>query len=679
VLSLVVYGQISINYPIDIMSGINNSTVELSIDPEITTGDSTKIFDGNEFTSGGISSSDSLSFLFHFLNPVKIGKCKTYFWNNGHWNLKAANSYNDLINQNGSYISLVKNKSNSFFTWDSVSFETIEISWMIFSAVNLQDSSVIVGEFQLFEEINIHNLLILPVTPKLIPGTSLPLEVKLVDDQGSIYPYLIDDHVYWTSADQDIVTVDEFGEITGHALGTAEITAYTNSGLDDTTIVEVVEDFQSTNAGTLHIKVALVLQNPVIDLENNRRIHEVWRWTNPMTYINEILEEFSQMSGGVVQFEIVETYDNDNIFTTLDTTFMTIDTVAYYFMTPGMLYGRNTEGTLQNLAEIQGRVHFDYNAMVDRYDFDTKRNNGDIHEIWVYSFPFSGMYESQLMGPNAFWYNSPPLDHLGLEKLLSVMGWNYERGVAEAIHSFGHRAESAIRHIYGRWDIHNPNPNNWELFTRIDKEIPGGAHIGNIHFPPNGQSDYDYGNTSYVDSYADNWKRYPILLDQKRSVNRDEWEAVNSNYQLGFMRWWHNHLPRYTGVTDTILNNWWHYIVDYEDAVERAYIITQIDNGNNVVKILPDEYSLKQNYPNPFNPQTTIKFNLNKDSRVVLTIFDVLGREVRTLIDERKKAGEYKVTWYGKDNLGNTVASGFYLYRLKAGDVILSKKMIFLK
>ncbi len=88
---------------------------------------------------------------------------------------------------------------------------------------------------------------------------------------------------------------------------------------------------------------------------------------------------------------------------------------------------------------------------------------------------------------------------------------------------------------------------------------------------------------------------------------------------------------------------------------------------------LPD-YALFQNYPNPFNPATTIKYAIPKTVNVELKIYDILGREVKTLVNETKTAGYYEVH-FNADNF----ASGVYFYRLKAGDFIKTNKMIFLK
>ena len=81
-----------------------------------------------------------------------------------------------------------------------------------------------------------------------------------------------------------------------------------------------------------------------------------------------------------------------------------------------------------------------------------------------------------------------------------------------------------------------------------------------------------------------------------------------------------------------------------------------------------------------FNPQTRIKFELSKASQITLKIFDVLGKEIRTLIDQFQNAGSYSVDWDGKDKLGEQVASGIYLYRMQVnGNIAQSRKMMLLK
>ncbi len=94
---------------------------------------------------------------------------------------------------------------------------------------------------------------------------------------------------------------------------------------------------------------------------------------------------------------------------------------------------------------------------------------------------------------------------------------------------------------------------------------------------------------------------------------------------------------------------------------------------------LPTEYALSQNYPNPFNPITTIVYALPERSHVKITIINVLGQEVVTLINEEKLPGEYRTTWSGSNASGQPVATGVYFYRIAAGDYTATKKMLLLK
>ncbi len=94
---------------------------------------------------------------------------------------------------------------------------------------------------------------------------------------------------------------------------------------------------------------------------------------------------------------------------------------------------------------------------------------------------------------------------------------------------------------------------------------------------------------------------------------------------------------------------------------------------------LPQRFELSQNYPNPFNPVTTISYSVASPSQVTIEVFNILGRKVRTLVDEMKQAGSYRIEWNGHDEAGKPVSTGVYLYRFSAGDVMQTKKMLLLK
>ncbi|MFQ5677634.1 MAG: T9SS type A sorting domain-containing protein, partial [bacterium] len=94
---------------------------------------------------------------------------------------------------------------------------------------------------------------------------------------------------------------------------------------------------------------------------------------------------------------------------------------------------------------------------------------------------------------------------------------------------------------------------------------------------------------------------------------------------------------------------------------------------------IPQEFELLQNYPNPFNPATTIRFALPERGRVTLKIYNLLGQEVRTLLDENMTAGYHSVMWNGDDSSGRPVSSAVYIYRLSAGQFSQSGKLLVLR
>ena len=103
------------------------------------------------------------------------------------------------------------------------------------------------------------------------------------------------------------------------------------------------------------------------------------------------------------------------------------------------------------------------------------------------------------------------------------------------------------------------------------------------------------------------------------------------------------------------------------------------ESNSNGIPLIPIEYGLSQNFPNPFNPETTIQYQLAEVSTVELTIYNVRGQRIRTLRRGEQSTGVYSVLWDGRDDAGSTVASGMYIYRLKANEFVKTKKMILIR
>lgn len=95
--------------------------------------------------------------------------------------------------------------------------------------------------------------------------------------------------------------------------------------------------------------------------------------------------------------------------------------------------------------------------------------------------------------------------------------------------------------------------------------------------------------------------------------------------------------------------------------------------------VIPTQFDLSQNYPNPFNPTTRITYSLPQNSYVTIKIFDMLGQEIRTLVNNEMNAGKYSIDWNADNDLGNKVTSGMYIYRITAGNFVSTKKMVLIK
>ena len=88
---------------------------------------------------------------------------------------------------------------------------------------------------------------------------------------------------------------------------------------------------------------------------------------------------------------------------------------------------------------------------------------------------------------------------------------------------------------------------------------------------------------------------------------------------------------------------------------------------------------MHNDYPNPFNPITTLRYDLPENSLVTITIYDMLGRRVKTLINQAQDAGFKSVVWNATNDYGKQVSAGIYLYQIQAGEYISTKKMVLLK
>jgi hypothetical protein len=117
---------------------------------------------------------------------------------------------------------------------------------------------------------------------------------------------------------------------------------------------------------------------------------------------------------------------------------------------------------------------------------------------------------------------------------------------------------------------------------------------------------------------------------------------------------------------------------DASNAIHAGFWFQNVSIVTSIEQIasetVPREFRLEQNYPNPFNPSTTITFELPKSSLVRLSVYDILGREVSLLVNEKRDAGAHRVTF-----IASGLSSGVYFYRMQAGDFVRTRKLLLLR
>ncbi len=392
--------QVTVRQNIDIRQGICDSSIIVSTAPQLPSNQVERMFDGNPGTFAHLSNVDSLQVTLRVDSSLQFVEAKVFFGNQGNWSLETANSLYDLTFKTGSYQLLVNARTCLFLVADSAVFSEQQAKFIRMTVRNSQSHTINVGEWGLRSNITFTSLYMLPNPPRLLPNTSLKLRVKLVGQDNRLYPYNLPAPLQWQSADHSIAMVDSSGRVHGIAVGTTEITVSARGiPLTGHAPVSVETDFQSVNASPKTSRVVLVLQDPLTG--NGQRLHQRFGWINPLDLVPDIVAEFDSISEGVAHFEIVDTIDTNLLFTRYYGAFLTVDSLVAYFSVPGW--------PKLVRAHQNGQLAFDYLELINYFQLCTRRDNGEIDEIWVYGYPYCGLYESILAGQNAFWWNAPPL------------------------------------------------------------------------------------------------------------------------------------------------------------------------------------------------------------------------------------------------------------------------------
>ena len=311
--------------------------------------------------------------------------------------------------------------------------------------------------------------------------------------------------------------------------------------------------------------VFVIVYDPFLS-NNQMLVSEYYGWNDHETLTQDTVNFFQQTSNNQLTYSIVET--------TIITSGWPIKTDRFQYTEMEYLDVMSGHSPPHNPDSV------DYNAIVNDPSLDIcgRANRGEIDEVWIYNGPYFGFYESTLVGPGAYWYNSPPVPgpH-SCNRLIPIMGPSPERHIDSAIHNFGHRTESAMTKVYGSWQ-QNRTAHNWERFALVDSLSSNYVYsgCGNTHFPPNGTSDYNYSNLSTANTNCEDFLNYPHLGDPTNTtqpVTCTTWDCS----EIGFHNYWFSHLPSAMGCdSDDVANHWWRYLFEPERALDPSLLCNEV-------------------------------------------------------------------------------------------------------
>jgi Tol biopolymer transport system component len=303
------------------------------------------------------------------------------------------------------------------------------------------------------------------------------------------------------------------------------------------------------------VKVMVVVIDPILASRGGQRLSTFMGWQNPDDLTTRFIDDLRTASHGTADYKIAKRVDIDKW--------------------PLHKNGQRYTDDLYLWDYNNDRDHWllgdgDYSALIKANNIAQEVQRGNVDEVFIWGYPGDGFAESTMAGRNAFYINGDPITDVPTNPFV-LMGFNYERGLAEAAESYGHRVEFMMERVYGRW---NPiEGNDWERFTVLDRDLPGRGGIGNAHnafnAPPcasrcDPRAGYDRDSQRTVSTSADDWYNFPNMTGARTTKNCSAWGCCpvtcDSAYQ--YLKWWYDHMPHVTGTKSGVLNDWWYYILD---------------------------------------------------------------------------------------------------------------------
>ncbi len=262
----------------------------------------------------------------------------------------------------------------------------------------------------------------------------------------------------------------------------------------------------------LNPRVVMIVYNPVVEMRTERRLIESMGWNDPDALATAYVADIKECTGGLVNYQIVQRIEVNEIPVKLDG----------FRYTP-----QDYVETMRSGGGFHDPDAVDYVEILANWDLLARAASNEFDEVWLFGGPFFGFSESAMAGARGFFVNGGPIANTDeCPRRFVIMGFNYERGVGEMLEDLGHRCEFTLARVFGAesflwwaYDSHREPAqvshveNLFERFICFDKIAPGRSNVGIMHYAPNSQRDYDWGNRTPVMSCGDDWllgrRRYP--------------------------------------------------------------------------------------------------------------------------------------------------------------------------
>ena len=325
-------------------------------------------------------------------------------------------------------------------------------------------------------------------------------------------------------------------------------------------------------APPMYKKLLIVDLDPVLPTRDGKKLQEYTRTRPTKEAVVDYVARLKEASHGILNYEV--TYETLNEFPRHKNGFR-VDAEKFPDHWEAA-HAQPTGGwwTYPYFDDIgKTGFQFDYEHYIKEWNLVERVNKGEVDEVWFFA-EFAGAYETVMVGKGAYWING-----IGIEADCKPFRINSiaKHRTDTPLENLGHSAESILRKIYKsdemRRSRRGTEMTTWDRFAAYDKVLPEKAVAGNVHFAPNSQNDYDWGNKEKVWSAWRDWRdNYPHLKGEKELVDTTVW---GNGDNLAHKTWWFSCFPHFIGRDEKgYSHNWWEY---YQNFVHTAKLEITLD------------------------------------------------------------------------------------------------------